>query len=401
MKKYIYLYIYFIAISNFFSIIPFGYLNDIGRGFPILIFLLLWLFIGFNKYKTNIVPKLKTSSNNQITFWLFLSILPSIFMADFLFGQSFGQSIISYRNFWLYLAIPTFLSIRPTIEDINKSIYYYAITFLIICLIRTFLPFQFYTVSEQESKMISSLHDSSNSNFINMPSFACYEIILIPFYYYCVSLWKKFDKKIAFRTLLLFGIFVIIQNRSTLFPALIVFGITIIKCNIKPRFLKPFIILSICILSISIISKIILILFEETQTQLSSTYDPRIIALDYFLDFKRLSIWEILFGTGNISFQTSNYVANLQAHHIHYSDVGFIGFWSQFGLFPIVIFSYYLLKCIFIKAMPLFEKLVATHILICSVTISYFEAPAHMIWFILFYYLYCYFNTSQKFKKII
>lgn len=395
MKRTTYLYIYYLAISNFFSIVPFGYLTSIGRGFPFLMFQLFWLLFGYLKYKRNpSIPKLNTKSNESILLWLFIGIIPSVFMANELFGQTYLQSFISYRNLWLFLSIPTLLSIRPTIDELNKSIFSFGVTFLIVCLLRTLLPFQFYISSLQEV----NYNTEGGSRLLNMPLYVCYEIILLPLYFYCVSLWKKYDSRIALKAILLFIILVLIQNRSTLFPALIVVAITILKCRIRPYFIKAVIILGTSFILIYSVSEIILSLLEETSTQLGSTYDPRVKAMNYFLDFNRLSLSEILFGTGNISFQTSSYVANLQARHIHYSDVGFIGFWSQFGLLPICVFVYYLLKCIFTRYMPWSERFVAIHILICSATISYFESPSHMIWFVLFYYQYCLYKSTIKKK---
>ncbi len=401
MSRARYLYIYLVLLSNIFAIIPFGYLLDIGRGFPFLVIQLFWLLLGYtNVVKSGPLPGLNTFRYKKIVLYIYISVVPSIFMAKEYFDQSFLQSLISYRNLLLFLAIPTFLTIRPTIYDIMRSLYWYAWTFLIVSLLRTFLPFQFYTLSEREIDGVNAIMSKDSSDFLFYYSYSCISSLVIPLYYYCVRLWKKYDKKDAFKVLLIYFILVIVQNRSTLFPATIVVGITLLKCRIKPVYIKPILIVISSIVIIYFSGNIIYNLVEQTDREMGSSYDPRILAMDYFLDFDRLSILEILFGTGNISFQTSDYVQNLQQDHIHYSDVGFVGFWSQYGILPIIIFSYYLIKCLLVKKMPTYLKLVSIHILICTVTISYFDMPIHMIWFILFYYILCRYILEFHYRQV-
>ncbi len=220
----------------------------------------------------------------------------------------------------------------------------------------------------------------------------CYYLYI----FYCVKLWKNYDSKTFFKATFLIFVIVSIQNRSTLFPAALFFGITILKCRFKYPLIKPLYIAIIGCIAVWLAFPIITSLIEETQTQVTSTYDPRVIAMDYFLNTSGRSLSSIIFGTGNISFLTSSYVATLQESHIHYSDVGFVGFWHQYGILATFTFIYYLLKCLVSSRQPWNSKYLALTILICGGTISYFGDSTHLLWFILFYYQYCLYKASNK-----
>ncbi len=230
------------------------------------------------------------------------------------------------------------------------------------------------------------------------------EFLVILLYYYCGRLYKNFNNRDMLKAMALFLILAVFQSRSNLFPAMLILGFTIINSRGINVYIKSF----VAILSLSVLifglGDMIAKLLADTQRELSTSYNPRVVALDYFFDLKNKGIPEIIFGTGAISFQTSDYVSNLQAMHIHYSDLGFIGFWHQFGILPIGIFIYCLIRG-FVKArgIPLYIKYIALHITICGATISYFDTPIRDIWFCLFYYLYWYYRvrTGGKPRKRI
>lgn len=395
MKRSTFLLIYFLAISSFFYLKPLGYLRDIGRGFPILIFDLIWLLFGYLYYRRNRIRSLYTSKNLLILWWLFIGIIPSVFIANYDFNQSFFQSFVSYRDFFLFLAIPAFLHISPTDKDCLKAIFMFSVLFLIVGIIKTLGVTSIFMLSEKESNIQEMITNSDSNDFFAYPLESTYELIIIPLYYYCQKLYFRYNNKDCLRIIFLYSILLIVQNRSTLFPATIVVALTFLKTNMHPLLLKYLVITSGICFAAYLSSEILQGLLEQTDEELTSKYDPRAKAMNYFLDFSRRPWYELLFGTGNISFLTSNYVRRLQLAHIHYSDVGFVGFWHQFGIIPIITFSFFLIKALLLKKIPPYVKLVSLHIIICSVTISYFFSPVHMIRFIMFYYLYCYYTSPQ------
>lgn len=378
-------------LASFFMIKPFGNIALLGRGSIILIFELIWLWYGKRKYvKHPLHLYKKTKSKFCVLFFIF--ILPSMLMAYILFNQGIIQSLISYRNLLLFLAIPAFLKIEFSDKDIIRACTYFIVSSFIVSLIRTsgINSIFTYTVGFEESLNSRKFEDA-----ILIGGLCGVEILLIPLYYYCQKIYKNFSYPILLKIILLYIILFLAENRSTLFPASIVVAFTFLQSDIRPKTIKYIIILLITIAALFIFKENFISLIEETDVQVNSTWDPRVVAMAYFFDFSRMSIGEILFGTGNISFTTSNYVKYLQESSIHYSDVGFVGFWSQYGIMPIILFSYYLIKAIFTYSIPPYVKITAVHILICSVTISYFDDPIHMMWFILFYYLYCYYKYGN------
>lgn len=402
LNKVNYLLIYFISVSFFLYLKPFGYLREIGNGALILFFDLIWLYYGYTKNWNQLNSNsLELKKYNRITWLILISLIPSMFMATELFNQNFLQNLISYRNFSLFLAIPVLLKIQPSEEEIVKAINIYAIIFLVACLLGTFYEENLLVFSERDRALLRHIARSNSSDFLYVPLQACYEIITISLYFYCIKLWSRYSSSDMIRVLFLLSIFIIVQNRSTLFPALIFVGITLLKCKIN-HWIKPLLIITVGSIAVYLSIDIIDGLLHQTQKEFNNNYDPRFLALRYFLDIKGRTIPEILFGTGNISFQTSSYVEKLQAHNIHYSDVGFIGFWHQFGILPIIIFIYFLIKAALSHLQPWNSRYLAIHILICGFTISYFETPAHMLWFILFYYQYARYNSlSISSNKIL
>lgn len=395
MSKTTYLYIYLVMLASFFYVVPFGYLATINRGAPFLVLELLWLVYGKYKYeRRNLLYKAEYSHFNLI---LFLCILPSAFMAYRLFNQGVMQSLISYRNLFLFYAIPVFLKIEFSTKNVIRACSYFAVTALITGILQKLeVPWLFYFSEGMESIVMGTRMNEDEVLHIEGP-----EIVLIPLYFYCQKLYHKFSYKTLWWVVILFGIIFAGQNRSTLFPAAIVVGATFIFSDFKPVLLKYLIIAAIFAVAIYVLKDSFLNLIELTNTQVTSTYDPRVIAMNYFFDFDRMSLGEILFGTGNISFQTSNYVKNLQDAHIHYSDVGFVGFWSQYGILPVLLFIYFLVKGLLDKKIPAYVRVTAAHILICGVTISYFDTPIHMIWFILYFYLYKYYSFLNDRRRLI
>lgn len=386
MKRSTFILIYGVIASSFFDIIPFGYLNNIARGAAFDILELLWLAFGIYIYPAR-HKKIKLHSNFLIIFYL--SVIPSFIMAKHLFGQSLFQSLITSRALLLYLAIPAFFKIMPTPKEIIKGCYLYAVVFIIVCLARTFLPIQFYVAGEKQIGYMAASGD-----FLNRPIEACFGMIVLPLLYYCQALYKSFNFRTLKHILVLFAIILAIQNRTILFPSALFIGLTLLFSNWKSRLIKYCFIGVVGIITVIALSSIFYSLIEETSHQLSSTGDPRVIAFAYFFDFTRLSWQEILFGTGNISYQTSSYVKDLQMAHIHYSDVGMIGFWSVYGLFAVMVLLWYIVKSMS-KTSPLYVKAFGIMTIICGVTWCYFNSGCRITWFVLLIYLYEYYRTSN------
>lgn len=388
MKKSTYILIYGIIATNFFDIVPFGYLLTIARGAIFEIVELLWLVFGLYLYPF----RSKNKRPHSIFLILFiLSILPSFFMSKQLFGQTIIQSLITSRPLLQYLAIPVLFRIEPTPNEIIKGCYLYSIIFITICLARTFLPLQFYVVSEKQIEYMADTGD-----FLNRPAMFCYSMIVLPLLYYCQQIYNRFSYSYLGHLIILYLIVIANQNRSVLFPTTIFVGFALLLSKWKNKGQKIIFITILSIIAIALLINIFTSLINETTSQLASTGDPRVMAMAYFFDFDRMSWPEILFGTGNISFATSNYVEELQDAHIHYSDVGMVGFWSIYGIFATILLLFYIIKATFSKTSPLYLKAFGVTTIICSATISYFNVGVTIVWFVLLLYLYEYYKCLKE-----
>lgn len=392
MKRSTFIFIYGLIASSFFDIIPFGYLNEIARGVAFDMIELFWLVFGIY-----ICPSRskKAGLHSKFLLLFYISVIPSFIMAKQLFGQSLFQSVITSRALLLYLAIPAFFKIAPTPKELIRGCYIYSIVFIVVCLARTFLPFQFYIASEKQiGYMVAS------GDLLNRPIEVCFGMIVLPMLYYCQSLYESFNLKSLKKVLILFAIILAIQNRTILFPSAAIVVLTFMFSKWKSPIMKFCFIVIVTTVSIGVFATLFTLLIEETFHQLESTGDPRIIAMTYFFNFDRLTWGEILFGTGNISYQTSSFVKDLQLAHIHYSDVGMIGFWSIYGLITVAILLWYIVKSIS-KCYPLYVRAFGIMTLICSLTWCYFNSSCRISWFVLLIYLTQYYGTAYKNDKRI
>ena len=84
---------------------------------------------------------------------------------------------------------------------------------------------------------------------------------------------------------------------------------------------------------------------------------------------------------------------------IYNSDLGMIGYWNQYGIIPVITFLAYIWRSFRAKWCPFYVKATGFHLLACALTISYFGTPANILWFVVFYYLYVYYQHEYVNSK--
>lgn len=129
-------------------------------------------------------------------------------------------------------------------------------------------------------------------------------------------------------------------------------------------------------------------MIEEAQNQLNDPNYNRNKAMEYYIFNSIQNIWCAIFGNGLISSHTSDVLSVLKSMGIVNSDLGFVGYWNQFGIIPIIVFLYLYIGTLVRKRMPIYLKLISLQTLAGAFTISYFGSIHHMLFFIFFYYLY-------------
>lgn len=382
MKKSTYLTILLLIWFNFWNIKPFGG-NINSNSTQILI--ILYLIAGTIMYSKNrihfAVKKYKPMS------FIFLGIFLSMISANIYYGQTFLQSLISYRDIYFLLSIFFFFRISFTKNDIFKGINRFAVLLAIMYVIKMAIPGLFYF-----SERVLELQESEGYT-MGMGGFS---LITIPLFMRLQTLREKFSTQNLLWILFYLMIFILMQNRSVLFGSLLITGYQLTK--IKSKY-KPLII-TICIglfvyFGLDIINNLII----ETEEQLGNNDYNRNKALTYFFGTTTQNLFTTIFGVGFISAHVSPLMQNLMDNGIFNSDVGLVGFWNQYGVIPVITILYLFISTLRTKEMPQYMKMLAILHLSCILTLEHYGNYISMSRFIFFYYMYFYYKNRIKLNK--
>lgn len=300
---------------------------------------------------------------------IFLSMLP----AYLFWGQSFTQSLITYRFVYYIFAIPLLFKIGATPTEWMKTLKLFSFVLFGVFILKRVFPGlfewgEYYIVGESDILV------------------GGYSLLTIPFYFSLQQLKEQFNiKDFAYSCFLLSFVF-LMSNRSTLFPMVLLMGVTIFRIRSK---YKPFIIIVLFFVIVQAFSYTFdtwVDLFEETQAQLNDEDYNRNKAMAYFL-YSASPHWLCyILGNGFLSAHANPIMLIMMEQGVYNSDMGFLGFWNQFGLLSTIVMIYMYIRVLISRKYPFFLRLISAHTLICALTISYFASPVHMIYFILFYY---------------
>ena len=122
MKKSTYLTILLLIWVNFWNIKPFG--GNINSDYT-QILIILYLIAGTIIYSKNRI-RFAVNIYKPMSF-IFLGIFLSMLPANIYYGQTFLQSLISYRSMYFLLSIYFFFRISFTQNDIFKGIHIFAV----------------------------------------------------------------------------------------------------------------------------------------------------------------------------------------------------------------------------------------------------------------------------------
>ena len=367
---------------NFWNLKPFGGNITPDHTQILIILLLVAGTIMYNKKRIRFnVNKYKPMM------FIFLGIFLSMIPANIYFGQTFLQSLISYRSVYFLMSIYFFFRISFTQEDIFKGIHKFAVLLAVMYVIKLSVPGLFFI-----SERILELQESEGYT-MGMGGFA---VITIPLFMRLQILREKFTSKDLSWIVFYLTIIFMMQNRSILFGSLLITGYQLIKMKSK---YKP-VILTVCIglfiyFGIDIINNLVV----ETETQLADSEYNRNKALAYFLSATTENSINAILGCGFISAHVSPIMQNLMDNGIFNSDVGLVGFWNQYGIIHVIAILYLFISTVKSKFMPQYMKMLALLHLSCILTIEYYGTYNAMLRFLLFYYLYFYYKNMELQKK--
>ena len=362
---------------NFFEV---GVMKDLFggiKGFVIYMILLVVVYIyfcglGYKKenYHGYLAPVL----------WIVAGLFVSFIGAYKFYGQSLIQSMISTRLFSALLAAPIFVCMNPTHEDTKKAVYAFAIIDFLITLYAAFIDQsiihlkegrEFLTNENDIVRMLPGLH-----------------FTVIAFSFALDDVLKEYKPKHMAMVVLFFAVLVINSNRTFLFAALMVVVLALTSMSSSRN--KGLILASLFVIGIIFFvwfGNIFLSLYQETTEQIGDTNYNRVKSLMYMFTCPKGPLSYII-GNGFISANVNSLMPDLFSMGIYYSDVGFVGFWNQFGILTTVAILYFVIKGL--DRRHSFVVRASSVIILCaSLTIAYFASMEKLCWlsfYLLLYY---------------
>lgn len=381
MARHNILLILYILYCSFFHINLFTeeFSSQFWTGATLLI--LIWVAIKF-KNRGKEYDLLNRDTKKPI-YIIMGCVFFSMIIAKYYYGQTLLTSLMAYRVQYLMFGAFSLLIMAPTQKDIYLSLKYFAIVFTIACLLKYYDPELYLTIS------------TTSEVTRGLGMYGGYELCCLLLFFYL----QKFKEHPSLRSLIYLSwilvVILLMQNRSTLIPVFI----ACIYCflNTKTKWRIGLVIIFSIIFGVVFFSttEYWQYLYDQTINELNNAKYNRTLAWQYFLLDANKNIIPTIFGNGFISAHTSSIMSTLMGKGIYNSDVGFIGYYNQFGIIPVIVFTYLSLKGILDKSLPLYVRLYGFYILAGSLTIMYFGQDAKIICFIVYYYLLCYYSKIK------
>jgi len=332
--------------------------------------------------------------------WIYAAVIISFIPAYLNFGQSPSTSFFASKCMLLFLALPALLIVRPSYKDIEGALYVFSIIYFVITVFDSVLKLP---VIDK----IEGLSFDSNKEYIAKGEFVHalegIHFVGMAFIFSLYRLRKQIAHKSIFISFLLLAEIFLVQNRSTLFICVIFLLYSLFTLQLKKY--KILIRTSILILAIFFVFLTLnswISLLQETVEQLGSTQYNRNLAWAYFLTEACPGPLEYFIGNGFLSAKSTPFMQDLMELGVYNSDVGFIGFWNQYGLIPVIGFITLFAKVIVGKRYGFIAKCNSWFILACSMTTAYFAQDNKIIWACLFLYIFSVedFLSRSKINKV-
>ena len=387
IKYLLFLYLLFV---NFWNIKPFGNFSEDIQ----LMAIVAYLIFGCIKYRKR--PRILFVGKYNYLKWIFIGILLSMIPAYLFYGQPITQSLITYRTQYLIFTIPALFVISPRIEEIVKSLFLFSLLLLAANLLIKYD----YNLFVMKESTLDRIGLSVNVN--ELTSVAGIEYTTIPLFYYLEQIKDKFNTKSFYRVLFLLFVIFIVENRSTLFPAILFSLYTFVF--IKSKY-KPIIWIAISVIGILFVMHnldVFTSIIEQTTEELGDQDYNRNKAWDYFIYMYSPHWLCYILGNGYLSAHYSPTMQLLMEEGIFNSDVGFIGYWNQFGIIPIIaIFIMYISVLKSKNSYPYQMKLIVIYSIMCGLTTIYYGQDVKILHLALFYYLFYYFKNHKQIRSKI
>ncbi len=384
MSKKIYLILFVILCLNGWGVRFIPHLSS-TTWLVVQVFYLLFGYVHWSRIERNQFGKGYLGVFVCIVLGIVLSMIP----AWLYYEQGFRISIIAYRRQILWLTIPVLLRIAPSEDDIVGAIKVIVLLIWGVLLMRMFAPGLLY-VNED---VLEEYQETGYYGYI-----IGFTLAVIPLYYSVERVLSNGlgNKKDIFWIIVCFALLFVMRNRSILFASSIVIFVSILRMQSRNKPIIIFMAILVVGMFLSATYDIWMALLSRTQIDLSDEDYNRNVAYTYFLTEANQHLLQYFLGHGYISSHVSSIVENLQMRGIYNSDVGFVGFWNEYGFLPIIAFTYMSLRALFDKVIPSYVGMIGLTILLCAPTISYFGNISHALMFMIMYILVCYYHYQSK-----
>lgn len=318
--------------------------------------------------------------------WMLIGVLISFIPAYRYYGQHLYYSLIVYRPFYAYAALPVLLSIRPTHKEFKRALYIFSVLYAICLFFSSFVNPEL-ILFDEDAEFISE------GDFVHMLD-GCQFLPLAFIYALNDMRVMKISVKRVLIAVSLFALLFVIQNRTIIFASIVISLFSALS-NKSPR---QRLTMAVVITGLSVMAGVVIYqafhaLLEETINNLTDPEYNRVKAFKYFIsgvNGKMSYIW----GNGFISGYVNTIMESLRREGIFHSDLGFIGFWNQFGILAVGVQIY--LAITGLSSLHSFVvRANALYILVGAMTISYFLQFGFSSWLCIFMYWYA---TDEKYK---
>ena len=385
MRKHVvyYLLLLILISYSFWNVVPFCY---IGNNIVWLIIYVIYALYGF----IAIAPKKKLlweAGYNNYVWLIFLGIILSFIPAYLYYGQGIVTSIVVNRRLIWFFTLPLLLAIKPSYLEIKRALYIYTVIYLVVTVLDSWTPIPI--IPQDFQHAINERHDYVDveyGDWVHM--LQGFQFVAIAFCFSLEDLRNKYTTKHFLTSFFIFLIILLTRNRTSLLACILIFGWTILQFHGKNSTLAKVVIILVAVVFASAAYPIFVDLFNETIANLGDESYNRNVSYLYFLSNPNGDIKSLFWGNGFISTSISTEFEDLAEIGISYSDDGFVGFWFQFGLLPVIVFAMMIIKSLS-KRMPHSQRCSAVYMLVCALSNAYFAFPFTIVWFSLFSTMYC------------
>ncbi len=306
---------------------------------------------------------------NTIYIWLLMVVMViSAFVPWIDYGQDLINTLISQRfNYYILFALVLY-AIRPDEKELLYIFKICARLSVVMFVLGIFFPNWFVDVTKVKEMLVSRAESGSTDIGIGCPGFG---LLVMYFFFCCGKLLQSPRTKDILELMVLLGVIIAVQNRSTLLGALPVFGWCMFRMRSRNKLLVYICIGILLIIAIPYIQIIYNSLVEETQLQLDDDNYNRWQALSFYLVEMKTKLYHYLIGNGvwSISGEYTRLMVAAQTFRGCYiSDIGILGTFFYYGIIPLFIIYRYCYVALKDKKVPTAMKWYAIWI-ICVPTI--------------------------------